>query len=51
MGWLTANHPELTTEYERLYRDRSYLPRHPRSRVRPNPGRTEPVSQPALPFG
>jgi DNA repair photolyase len=51
LGWLTENHPELTTEYERLYRDRSYLPRHPRGRPRPKPGRTERVSQPALPFG
>jgi DNA repair photolyase len=51
MGWLIENHPELTTEYERLYRDRSYLPRHPRGRARPKPTATDAAAQLALPFG
>ena len=50
MGWLSASHPELVETYEELYRDRAYLPRHPRGRARPKP---QPKSdpQPALPFG
>ncbi|HYJ24256.1 MAG TPA: radical SAM protein [Acidimicrobiia bacterium] len=50
MGWLTESHPELTRTYEELYRDRAYLPRHPRGRSRPN-RQPEPDAQLALPFG
>lgn len=50
MGWLAGSHPELTRTYEELYRDRAYLPRHPRGRSRPN-RQPEPDAQLALPFG
>ena len=47
MGWLKANHPELEDMYERLYRDRAYLPRSRR------PGRraARRSTQPQLRFG
>jgi DNA repair photolyase len=50
-GWLAGAHPELTRTYEELYRDRVYLPRHPKGRVRPRPPRARVDPQPALPFG
>jgi hypothetical protein len=50
MGWLAGAHPELTPTYEELYRDRVYLPRHPKGRARPS-RRPTPDPQPALPFG
>jgi DNA repair photolyase len=50
MGWLAGAHPELTQTYEELYRDRVYLPRHPKGRARPT-RRPKPDPQPALPFG
>lgn len=51
MGWLGEHHPELTADYERLYRDRAYLPRHPRGRARSKPNATDAAAQPILPFG
>ena len=51
MGWLGEHHPELTADYELLYRDRAYLPRHPRGRARPKSTATDAAAQPALPFG
>lgn len=50
IGWLADNHPGLLPTYENLYRDRAYLPRHPRGRARPRSSspRTEP--HPTLPF-
>jgi DNA repair photolyase len=50
MGWLVGAHPELTKTHEELYRDRVYLPRDPKGRVKPR-GRPRPEAQPALPFG
>jgi DNA repair photolyase len=50
MGWLQGAHPELIGTYEELYRDRVYLPRHPKGRARPRRQPT-PEAQPALPFG
>ncbi|MGH8915714.1 MAG: radical SAM protein [Acidimicrobiia bacterium] len=51
MGWLADTHPELSSTYEKLYRDRAYLPRHPGARRRaPEPKPKETV-QPVLPFG
>lgn len=52
MSWLTANRPELVDRYEKLYRNRAYLPgsgRRPRRPEAPKP-RREP-SQASLPFG
>lgn len=51
MGWLGEHHPKLTADYERLYRGRAYLPRHPRGRARPKPTATDAAAQPTLPFG
>ena len=51
MGWLGEHHPELTADYERLFRDRAYLPRHPQGRARPKPTVRDAAAQPALPFG
>lgn len=50
MSWLRVNHPGLESLYERLYRDRAYLPGGRRS------GQSErrtvaTTSQPQLPFG
>lgn len=51
MGWLANHHPELTSKYQELYRDRAYLPRHPSGRRRPARPKAEQTNQPALPFG
>jgi DNA repair photolyase len=51
MGWLEGAHPGLTETYQDLYRDRVYLPRHPKGRARPRQKVPVPNSQPALPFG
>jgi DNA repair photolyase len=51
MGWLNGAHPELIETYEELYRDRVYLPRHPRGRSRSRQQQPRATSQPALPFG
>ncbi len=51
MGWLNGAHPELIETYEELYRDRVYLPRHPRGRSRSRQQEPRATSQPALPFG
>jgi DNA repair photolyase len=51
MGWLNGAHPELTETYEELYRDRVYLPRHPRGRSRSRQQKPRASSQAALPFG
>ncbi|HEX2154676.1 MAG TPA: radical SAM protein [Acidimicrobiia bacterium] len=50
MGWLADAHPELIDQYEKLYRNRAYLPgssrrRAPSTRTRPKP------AQASLPFG
>ena len=51
VGWLNGAHPELIETYEELYRDRVYLPRHPRGRSRARQQKPRATSQPALPFG
>lgn len=51
MGWLGEHHPEMTSSYEKLYRDRSYLPRGPSARRRATPPKQGGTIQPALPFG
>ena len=51
MGWLNGAHPELIETYEELYRDRVYLPRHPRGRSRSRQQKPRATFQPALPFG
>jgi DNA repair photolyase len=50
MGWLDGAHPELVSNYQNLYRDRAYLPRHPAGRRRPVRNVPEDGGQQVLPF-